>query len=647
MTRRLKQILCGILMLPLVAMPLEANAQTAPEANAVAADPAVAEILNEPPMGAGANAFAYRGTGGYIAGYQRNVSSAFVMRGGYYGTAPKTIGVELDGYLLQFDAPGDADLTVGSYTGATRYPFNTTEPGIDFSGNGRGCNTISGEYFIDDFAYDAQGTTRLAARWVHRCEGGTLPEYGWVTYNTTVRYGWVGSDLLTTDVPLGVTRQVVFRNTGNGPVTLAGATLEGEAFSFAPGQNTCNGATLAAGATCSVGIRFGQAAVPSTTHVAGKVSIASTNNGAASVTLDGLAYPAGEVVPITPYRLVDSRSGIGVVNALGQQDTRTVSAAGLGGIPTTGAIGIMATVVGVTPTADTWLTVWAEGRAKPQTSNVNPRAGKVTTNVAFIPISSTGQFALFNALGTTNVVIDVFAWVSADTQPNGARVRTISPSRVYDTRWGDGPITGSRRISVMASGVPANATAVIMNVAVTGPTKSSWLNISAASEPRPFTAVMNFEAKETLSSTVVSRISQFGEVDVYNATGSSDVIIDIVGYLAPKTSTDLGRVIFINPTRVVDTRTAGGPVTGDQALITLTNRSAAFVNVSATSTTDEAWLTLYSSVARPNVASINWPAGGTRGNLQLIQTGTTRAYVSSGSADLIVDGQVLISGDVI
>jgi hypothetical protein len=200
MTRRLKQILCGILMLPLVAMPLEANAQTAPEANAVAADPAVAEILNEPPMGAGANAFAYRGSGGYIAGYQRNVSSAFVMRGGYYGTAPKTIGVELDGYLLQFDAPGDANLTVGSYTGATRYPFNTTEPGIDFSGNGRGCNTISGEYFIDDFAYDAQGTTRLAARWVHRCEGGTLPEYGWVTYNTTVRYGWVGSDLLTTDV---------------------------------------------------------------------------------------------------------------------------------------------------------------------------------------------------------------------------------------------------------------------------------------------------------------------------------------------------------------------------------------------------------------------------------------------------------------
>jgi hypothetical protein len=639
MSRRTKRFLCGITVLSFVLAPVEAQAES-PSSNA----PVVAEILNEPPTGAPENAVAYRGTGGYIMNVERNVTPTFLVNGGYYGAAPKTIGFVADGYNIQFDGAGDSDLVVGAYNGAVRYPFNSaSEPGLDVSGNGRGCNTVSGEFFIDDIASSGTTLTRFAARWVHRCEGGTLyPAYGWITYNTAIR----GADVQTTQVPVGVTRSVVFRNTGNGPVTLNAATLEGEAFSFAPGQNSCNGATLAAGSTCTVGIRFGQASTPPTSHVAGKVSITSSNNGAASVTLDGLAAPAGDVMPITPFRLIDTRLGLGTPNALGQQDTRTVKVAGVGGVPSNGAIGVMANIVGITPTENTWLTTWAAGRAKPQTSNVNPVAGKVTSNFAFIPLSSTGDLSVFNALGRTDVVIDVLGWVAGDVQPSGSRVRTIAPTRVYDSRSGDGPIAGSRRVSVLASGVPSTATAIIMNVAVTAPTQASWLNITAAEEARPFTAIMNFDAGETLSSLAISRISRFGEVDVYNQFGTAHVVIDVVGYLAPKTGTDLGRVLFVNPTRVVDTRDLGSALTGDQEFLELPSRSAAFVNITATETTNSGWLTMYAGV-RSNTANLNWKAGETRGNLQLIRTGTTRAFVSSGSSHLIADAQVMISNDTL
>src|SRR5436190_24401015 len=44
-------------------------------------------------------------------------------------------------WFLDFSAPDDALLEVGSYTGATRWPFqSTTQPGLSISGDGRGCN---------------------------------------------------------------------------------------------------------------------------------------------------------------------------------------------------------------------------------------------------------------------------------------------------------------------------------------------------------------------------------------------------------------------------------------------------------------------------------------------------------------------------
>src|SRR5436190_1811699 len=51
------------------------------------------------------------------------------------------------GYGFTF-VPGTGALSVGTYANATRYPFNGAGPGIDISGNGRGCNTECGTFQI-------------------------------------------------------------------------------------------------------------------------------------------------------------------------------------------------------------------------------------------------------------------------------------------------------------------------------------------------------------------------------------------------------------------------------------------------------------------------------------------------------------------
>src|SRR5207237_9579605 len=52
-----------------------------------------------------------------------------------------------DSWTLDLAGPQRAPLAVGSYENAVRFPFNHgPNPGINLSGQGRGCNTIQGRF---------------------------------------------------------------------------------------------------------------------------------------------------------------------------------------------------------------------------------------------------------------------------------------------------------------------------------------------------------------------------------------------------------------------------------------------------------------------------------------------------------------------
>lgn len=105
-------------------------------------------------------------------------------------TANNSVRLSLDGangdwWSLDLAAPSGKPLAPGTYTGATRHPFNEpNEPGLDLSGNGRGCNTLTGEFTISDVEFGPQGyVKKLDATFEQHCEGGTTAARGEVHIN--------------------------------------------------------------------------------------------------------------------------------------------------------------------------------------------------------------------------------------------------------------------------------------------------------------------------------------------------------------------------------------------------------------------------------------------------------------------------------
>ncbi|MBL8483972.1 MAG: PEP-CTERM sorting domain-containing protein [Rhodocyclaceae bacterium] len=94
-------------------------------------------------------------------------------------------------WYLDFSAPFDAPLAVGIYQGATRWPFQAaTEPGLDFSGNGRGNNTLTGSYNVLEVAYGASGAVESFAA-------------DFIQYDEGFQSWWnVGSIRFNSDVPI-------------------------------------------------------------------------------------------------------------------------------------------------------------------------------------------------------------------------------------------------------------------------------------------------------------------------------------------------------------------------------------------------------------------------------------------------------------
>lgn len=88
------------------------------------------------------------------------------------------IGVNVSGHdgawwSLDLAAPTGQKLAVGKYLDAHRYPFNGSGPGLNLSGNGRGCNELTGWFEIQKLVRGANGYIEaLDATYEQHCEGG-------------------------------------------------------------------------------------------------------------------------------------------------------------------------------------------------------------------------------------------------------------------------------------------------------------------------------------------------------------------------------------------------------------------------------------------------------------------------------------------
>lgn len=98
--------------------------------------------------------------------------------GGFFGSAIQ--GAYDHWWYVDLTAPAGEQLAVGSYENAERYPFNSYgHPGLSVYGDGRGCNTLTGRFDVNELQRAATGELLVfEATFEQHCEGGTPALYG-------------------------------------------------------------------------------------------------------------------------------------------------------------------------------------------------------------------------------------------------------------------------------------------------------------------------------------------------------------------------------------------------------------------------------------------------------------------------------------
>jgi uncharacterized protein YvpB len=205
--------------------------------------------------------------------------------------------------------------------------------------------------------------------------------------------------------------------------------------------------------------------------------------------------------------------------------------------------------------------------------------------------------------------------------------------------------------------VPADATAVVLNVTVSAPTSASYLTVSPTGEGSPNVSNLNFSAGETVANLTVVPVGVNGQVTIYNATGNVEVVVDLEGYFeASSGGSTAGSYVALTPARITDTRVgsgapnSGAPLAPSGTLnvqvdgeggVPSTGVEAVALNVTVTDTTQYSFLTAFpSGDALPLASNLNWWSGDTVANRVIAPIGVSgqvSIYNSQGDADVVVD----------
>jgi uncharacterized protein YvpB len=241
---------------------------------------------------------------------------------------------------------------------------------------------------------------------------------------------------------------------------------------------------------------------------------------------------------LTPSRLLDTRFGTGTggrVAPLGQDQTLTLQVTGRGGVPASGVSAVVLNVTATDPSSNSYLTVFPAGGGVPVASNLNFVAGETVPNRVVVPVGSNGAVNIFNGFGQVNVVADVGGWFTdATTAVGGSRFLALAPQRVLDTRSGFGAFPpGGTATTTLADPASMGITAVVMNATVTNTTAWSYLIAWPDNAGRPLSSDLNYADHRTVPNLVVVKLGSDGGINLYNASGFANVILDLVGYYGP------------------------------------------------------------------------------------------------------------------
>ncbi len=305
---------------------------------------------------------------------------------------------------------------------------------------------------------------------------------------------------------------------------------------------------------------------------------------------------------------------------------------------------------------------------------IEPGAMVATSPVAGTAVASgrlTSAVASGLQLGQTYTVsafaVDIAGEVSGPTQivvTTAAGFVPLPPTRVLDTRttdvppsWAPGtPVGPGQTVTLPVAsvdGVPADATAAVLNVTATDVTSPTFVTVHPDGVPTA-TSNLNLVPGDTRANLVTVALGANGVVDLTNSAGDVDLLVDLAGYY------DAGGADLYSPlapTRVLDTRTstvppgwaagqplgAGGtldlPVAGVDGVPA--DAAAVVVNITAVDPSAGTYLTAYPTGGSPPVASnVNAGTGAIVPNLAVVKVGSggdITLFNFAGDTHVVVD----------
>jgi hypothetical protein len=314
--------------------------------------------------------------------------------------------------------------------------------------------------------------------------------------------------------------------------------------------------------------------------------------------------------------------------------------------------------------------VWPCDVARPDASNLNFVTGGAVANSVIAPVGASGKVCFYSNQ-ETDFLVDITGWFSGST--NGATTFVgATPRRVIDTRNAiGGPkvrIPAGGTISIPLAGapmqrsdggpetIPADATAVAMNVTAVLPSQAGFFTVWPCGAPMPVASNVNFTRGSVVANGVVTSLGAGGAVCLYSDQ-QSDVLVDVLGWFGGGAQPPFVGAV---PSRLVDTRNAVGgptgvitpsrpksvPVRGVTVSVNGTSQqvpadaSAVALNVTMVEARAAGFATVWPcGTPMPEASNVNFGRGGTAANGVIAPIGGDGSVCIYTSADahLIVD----------
>ncbi len=246
---------------------------------------------------------------------------------------------------------------------------------------------------------------------------------------------------------------------------------------------------------------------------------------------------------ITPARVLDTRPGHATDDGLAQGEG-VRGAGSITVLPIAGRLGIPlnipAVALNITVTeasAAGYVTVYPCGEEPPLASNINVGPGATVANEVVSKIGTAGSVCIFTQ-SPLQVIADVVGYLSGPTT-----YAPLVPARLLETRAGASTIDGlfngggTRPTGTITTlqvsnrgGVPAGATAAVLNITATDATAEGFVTVYPCGIATPLASNLNFSAGTTVANATIVKLAADGTVCLFNSE-PTNLVVDVNGYL--------------------------------------------------------------------------------------------------------------------